>query len=195
MYNLGLKYIFIKFFVVLTILLIAIIPFTKGQNSTFEDIFDIEYPEYFSQHDIVYKRPSYKGYEGFPIGNGDLGGLIWTTPTGIKLQINKSDAFDWQDEESAANLRSCGQLDIDFGAPCFEWLYLEDFDGRLSLFDANVSFSAETPFFKIIINSIVAVNDNVWIIDCEKQEKDNYLGGSPVKIGLERWGSRSFRSW
>lgn len=162
---------------------------TAAQNSEQKNGFEIEYPEYFSKHDIVYKSPSYEGFEGFPIGNGDLGGLIWTTPSGIKMQINKSDTFD------GTLLRSCGQLEIDFSAPVFDWLYLKDFDGRLSLHNATASFISETPMAKIIINSIVAINDNLLIIEVEKLENQDYLGGSPVKIGLERWGSRPFRNW
>ena len=157
-------------------------------------LFEVD-SSYLSKHDIVYKSPSYNGFEGFPIGNGDLGGLIWATPNSIKLQINKSDAFDGKNEESPANLRSCGQLDIDFGAPCFDWLYLNDFDGRLSLLDGKVSFLSETPFSKIAINSVVAVNKNVWLIECDKNEKGDFLSKSAVKVGLERWGSRSFGSW
>lgn len=33
--------------------------------------FEVDYPEYFSKHDIVYLTPPYEGYEGFPIGNGN----------------------------------------------------------------------------------------------------------------------------
>ncbi|MFV0592528.1 MAG: glycosyl hydrolase family 95 catalytic domain-containing protein [Draconibacterium sp.] len=169
--------------------------FFSGISQNQYRAFTVDTESYFAKHDIVYKSPSYEGFEGFPLGNGDLGGLIWATPTGIKIQINKSDTYDGSNEESTANLRSCGQLDIDFGAPCFDWIQLKDYDSRLSLYNAETSFIAETPFSKVKVNSFVAVNENVWLIECEKQETGNYLGGASATIGLERWGSRSFGGW
>ena len=49
---------------------------------------------YLSRHDIIYNTPAYEGFEGFPLGNGDLGGLVWNTNNGFEFQINKSDLFD-----------------------------------------------------------------------------------------------------
>jgi len=157
--------------------------------------FRVDRDHYFTKHDIVYKTPVYEGFEGFPMGNGDLGGMIWSTPTGLRIQINKSDTYDRPNEESRMVLRSCGQLDIDFGAPCFDWLHLKDFEGRLSLYDAKASFRSETPFMSARIHSIVAVEENIWIIECEKTEESNHLDGTRVRIGLERWGSRAFPGW
>ena len=45
------------------------------------------------------------------------------------------------------------------------------------------------------INSIVAVDENVWLIECEKTEQGIHLDGTNVRIGLERWGSRAFPGW
>ena len=55
---------------------------------------------YLQRHDIVYNTPAYEGFEGFPLGNGDLGGLVWNTTSGFEIQINKSDLFDAKNEES-----------------------------------------------------------------------------------------------
>lgn len=38
---------------------------------------------YLSRHDIVYKTPAYEGFEGFPLGNGDMGGMMWNRPDGV----------------------------------------------------------------------------------------------------------------
>ena len=43
--------------------------------------------------------------------------MVWSTPNGLKIQINKSDTYDRPNEETRMVLRSCGRLDIDFGAP------------------------------------------------------------------------------
>lgn len=35
----------------------------------------------------------------------------------------------------------------------------------------------------------------MWIVECEKNHNSDYLGETAVKVGLERWGSRSFSNW
>jgi len=154
---------------------------------------DATYP---ARHDIIYNAPFYEGFEGIPLGNGDLGGMMWCTPTGLRMQINKSDAFDRSSGESIGEvLRSCAQLEIDFGAPVMNWLYLNDFTGRLSLLDAKASISSHTPFQRTDIHAYVAANQNVWVIECEKSEVGEVLGKASVEVTLERWGSRTFPGW
>ena len=53
--------------------------------------FQVDYPAYLSNHDIVYQSPPTEGYEGFPLGNGDLGAMVWCTKSGLQVQINKND--------------------------------------------------------------------------------------------------------
>lgn len=158
-----------------------------------ESVFKV-YSSYLTTHDIVYKTPAYEGFEGFPIGNGDLGGMVWNTKNGLEIQINKNDLFDQPNQESEATLRGGARLNIDLGVPAFEWLYLDDFGGRLSLKKAKVSIASKTPFSEHKITSWVAVNKNVWIVkiksNATKTEKQ-----SAIRVGLERWGSRSFAGW
>ncbi len=180
------------FFVLLSVLLNGL---TWAQSPPPELPFEIDRKSYLLKHDIVYLSPAYEGYEGFPLGNGDLGGMIWCTPDGLKIQINKSDTYDRPNEETRMVLRSCGRIDINFGAPCFDWIHLKDFEGRLSLNDAEASFIAESPFMSVRVKSVVAVDDNIWLIECEKTEDGRYLDGSRVRVGLERWGSRAFPGW
>jgi hypothetical protein len=181
--------------IIIILLLFGIVEALTAQNQKTITSFQVDAQNYFAGHDIVYQSPPCEGFEGFPVGNGDLGGMIWTTPRGIKIQLNKSDAFDVKNDESPANLRSCGQLDIDFGEPCFDWLYLKDFEGRLSLYRAEASFLSETPVSKTTVNSFVAINKNVWLIECARESRANTEQAPFVKIGLERWGSRAFAGW
>ena len=150
---------------------------------------------YLTKHDIVYKSPAYEGYEGFPVGNGDLGGMIWNHKNGVEIQINKNDLFDQPGEESLATLRGGARLTIDLGMPAYEWLYLDDFDGRLSLKNAEVSFSAETPFAENKISSWIASDRNVWIVQINSANKDELADVSRIRVGLERYGSRAFPGW
>ena len=103
---------------------------------------------YLQRHDIVYNTPAYEGFEGFPWGNGDLGGLVWNTNSGFEIQINKSDLFDATNEEANATLRNGVRINIDMGAPGFDWMYLDDYKGRLSLKNAEANFTATTPFYE-----------------------------------------------
>ena len=65
-----------------------------GQDPNKVIPFKVDREHYFTKHDMVYQTPAYEGFEGFPLGNGDLGGMIWSTPGGVKIQINKSDTYD-----------------------------------------------------------------------------------------------------
>ena len=158
--------------------------------------FGVDYPAYLSGHDILYLSPPVEGWEGFPLGNGDLGGMIWCTPSGLKLQINKTDAWDRPNQETGMLLRSCGQLTLDFNVPCHEWLYLDDFKARLSLHKALAEFSTVTPFMKLSLRSFVQVNRNVFMIRCRAESAgEQATNGTAIRIGLERWGSRAFGGW
>lgn len=149
---------------------------------------------YLKKYDIVYLDPDYEGYNGFPLGNGDLGGMLWCTENGIKIQINKIDLYD-KPSSAQMTLRSGGQISIDFGVPCYDYMFVSDFEERLSLHDALCTVFGETDFSKTKIKSWVDVNHNVWIVECDVTFKNNCSNGSNVDISLERWGSRVFGGW
>ncbi len=157
----------------------------------------VDYEKYLSQHDIVYLSPAGGGYEGLPIGNGDLAAMVWTPPQGILCHINKSDLWDdapkghfkhwgkkW--EEQATCLRSAGELFIQNSLPAFDWKYLIDFEARLQMFPARVTLKAKTPFSSIRTTSFVSRADRCLVIDYEDDLKEEI----PRQIILRRWGSR-----
>ncbi|MDD4632936.1 MAG: hypothetical protein PHQ77_11900, partial [Proteiniphilum sp.] len=49
----------------------------------------INFRQYASSADLVYKTPVSTSEEGLPIGNGVMGTLQWTTPTSIRYQLNR----------------------------------------------------------------------------------------------------------
>jgi alpha-L-fucosidase 2 len=157
--------------------------------------FEVDYATYLAKHDIVYKTPAYEGFEGFPLGNGDLGGMIWNSPNGIQVQINKNDLYDQPNEEAGATLRGGARLSVDLGLPAFEWLYLENFEGRLSLKDAAVTMTSRTPFQETGVSSWVAADKNVWFFRINTRELNRLPGGSKIRVSLERLGSRTFAGW
>lgn len=175
---------------ILLFLLIPMVEIAFGQNPLF-----IVDSTYLYKHDIVYKTPAYEGFEGFPVGNGDMGGMIWNTNNGVEVQINKNDLFDQSHEESRATLRGGARLHIDLGAPGFEWTYLDDFEGRLSLKNAEVVLKAKTPFMDSRINTWVAPGKNVWCISVKASGIGRLIEGTKIRVSLERWGSRAFPGW
>jgi len=161
---------------------------------------------FLSQHDVVYLSPAVDGYEGFPIGNGDLGAMGWTPPKELFFQINKTDTWDdappglfspWEDAqdpdkaERFTSLRSCGQLRIEPGLPVFDWMYLKDFEGRLSLADAQACWQAEGPLGTVRCRAFVVGKPPVMVVHYEDELSE------PVarRVTLTRWGSRVFEHW
>ncbi len=161
----------------------------KIQNS----LFSVE-DNYLSGHDIVYLEPDYNGYNGFPLGNGDLGGMLWLTNHGIEMQVNKIDLYDIP-EKGRMTLRSAGQLNVDFGIPCFDYLYLKNFEARLSLRHALATIESKTPFSNVRVESWLDVGSNVWVLDCEVSNTESSSTGSAMDVTLGRWGSRDFGGW
>lgn len=149
---------------------------------------------YLRKHDVVYLDPDYEGYNAFPVGNGDMGGMIWTTENGIELQINKLNLYDRPNKNSVV-LKSAGRLSIDFGVPCNDYMYLSNFENRLSLLNAKTQLKSETAFVTTQVNSWVDANSNVWVIECDVDYKNRFVEGSDIEISLERWGSRHFGDW
>ena len=164
----------------------------------------IDQQAFLSQHDIVALSPAVDGYEGFPIGNGDLGAMAWTPPDKLFFQINKTNTWDdapdgmfspWADDasrpEEFTSLRGCGQLVIEPGLPMFDWIYLDDFEGRISLYDGQASWHATGPLGEVRCRSFVAADPSVMVVHYE----DNLNEAVDRRIILSRWGSRVFENW
>jgi hypothetical protein len=171
--------------------------FSPGQGQ-----WEIAWPERLSQHDVVYLSPPEDPTLGIPIGNGDLGALLWTTNQEVVLAINKCDTWDdetagsfsnWghQEEENYTTLRHCGRLTIDLGCPALDLLYQQDFQGRLELASGEASLQATTPFAKVAVSSYVSADPAVLVVRCEVAGMEAF---SP-RVKLERWGSRVFGHW
>ena len=160
-------------------------------------------PSYLSRHEIVYLAPMQLEAEGFPLGNGNMGGMIWTHDNGIELQINKNDVWsspeDGGSPTKSPNVpRHCARVKIDFGLPVFGWIYnLNNFEGRLSLAKGEAVFKAQTGYSITTVRSWLVQNKNVWVIECENTFTNKFVqeGNSLARVSLERIGSRAFGGW
>ncbi|NQT19270.1 MAG: hypothetical protein HQ592_06165 [Planctomycetes bacterium] len=164
---------------------------------------------FLSQHDVVSLAPHREGWEGFPIGNGAFGGPLWTTGNGLLFQANHSDSYELPDTKGLGDggdyperqtgwfaLRSCARLMTAFALPIHDWIYLNDYKARLSLFEAQVSCTARTAFGKFDVSAYVHARRPVAVFRHHAEYSGDLAEtGGPVDITLERWGSRVFGWW
>ena len=49
--------------------------------------------EIVARADLHYDGVVSRAEEGLPIGNGNMGTLLWTSPTALKMQVNRNDVL------------------------------------------------------------------------------------------------------
>ena len=160
-----------------------------------------QFPGCLAQHDIVWESPPEDALQGIPIGNGDLGLLLWTEGSRLVAAVNKVDLFDDYPEPGGATgrieydhdpaLKHGAKLIIDFGMPVFDVLFLQAFKAKLGLADATAKIESKTPFLQVKINAFSSYPDKVIAVECEAQ-CDEEISATAV---MERFGSRPFSYW
>src|SRR5689334_22543068 len=76
-------------------------------------LLDVDYRRLVSRADLDYTTPAARSEEGMPVGNGQMGSLVWTSPSAMKFQINRVDVF----AEDARSV-SFPQADSDYASGC-----------------------------------------------------------------------------
>ena len=165
-----------------------------------------DYAALLAQHDVVYLSPTADPAEGLPIGNGDLVGMVWMPPQGLELAINKSNLWDdrpgdpplapnwsWDpgEEERWTALVSGCRLAIRNNLPLMDPLYLDDFQARLSLYEAQVQVASASPLGRVKGTSWISAEPGVLVVDYEEKGRE----AVSREIELSRWGSRRFFHW
>lgn len=176
--------------------MVSAVPGQAAENEAKQGVADVvpfrTDSSYVSRHDIVYQSPMKVPVEGVPLGNGKMGGLVWTQDRGIEFQIHKDDI--WSNPEAGHSgrvPRHAARVRLDFGAPVFSWIHaLNNFQGRLSLERGEASFASQSNFGDVQVRTWLAQDRNVWVIECEGSED-----AAPVTAHLERIGSRAFAFW
>lgn len=139
----------------------------------------VDQQEYLKKHTIVYQAPAYKGCDGLPIGNGDIGGMLHNTEKSVVFPINKTDVIDygksgdfdawsWQSEEHNTAPVSCGKITVSDGMPSFDWLYLQEYQQELSLADGIVSCRSKTPFSEWQYQAFVSKSHDVIVFEMKQ---------------------------
>ena len=76
--------------------------------------------EIVARADLHYDGVVSRAEEGLPIGNGNMGTLLWTSPTALKMQVNRNDVLAVGADSEAFHERhtdyghACGRIDLDF---------------------------------------------------------------------------------
>ena len=165
--------------------------------------FDIAWPERVSRHDVVYLSPPSDPMQyGMPIGNGDIGALVWCDDRRIIIAFNKCDLWDdasftefknWErsQEEYNTTLRHACRIIIDFGSPIFDAFYLKDFKARLRLQNGCIQINLDGPFGKLDAEIFITYENSIL---CARV-KTNFIEDEGIKISLERYGSRTYAHW
>ncbi|MCJ8014249.1 Ig-like domain-containing protein [Paenibacillus sp. KQZ6P-2] len=85
---------------------------------------NVDYDSLVSQADLYFNKQVSASYLGMPIGNGRVGGLVWTEPTKLKTQVNRVDVFGHNGASSATSIHgdyfgAVGNVSVDFGGTVF----------------------------------------------------------------------------
>ena len=140
----------IKNFALLSILALMLFGFESSGNSPIynpgdHDFMDIDYRTLVSHADLVYDRPVSLGQAGMPLGNGRMGSMVWTSPSSLKMQINRVDVFGINSETNSFPRRhtdyanGCGYVDVnmvDYGEDVFT---TPSFSQQLEVYDGLVT--------------------------------------------------------
>lgn len=159
----------------------------------------VDIPAYLRRHDIVYNRPALKGYEGLPIGNGSMGGLVYHTANQMLMNINHTDAISfapdgnfkawaWESEEKNTTPYSCGQLKFVSPLPLFDWVYLEEYEERVNLADGVLTCKAKTPFSNLQYKMYAPAGKACLVLEVTLEQQEE----AGLSIQLEKWGSANF---
>jgi hypothetical protein len=111
------------------------------------EILKVDFQNLISRADLHYQKPVDRSEAGMPLGNGRMGSLVWTSPTALKLQINRVDVFASNRNTSSFNYREsdyghgCGFLDIDF-VDYGEDIFTDQTQQRLGLYDGLMTVKA-----------------------------------------------------
>lgn len=153
------------------------------------------------QHDVVFGTPVNDPMGGLPLGDGDLGSLLWTSEDSLHIHVNKTDLWDdssfdddtlcSKEEEDLTSLRHGGEISLCWNSPCLDMLYQDTYEARLSLADAAARIKSKTPFSDIQMEAMASSNAHTTVLYC----KSATVEPESLIIKLSRFGSRNMWRW
>lgn len=144
---------------------------------------EVDYRALVSRADLVYLSPAEWSVEGIPIGNGQMGTMVWTTPSSVKCQINRNDVFAvdrnhaGHQNDSTDYRGGCGWLEVNLGgkplAPG------RSFRQHLSVYDAECSIDGEG----VRLHSFVSAVSDALVIRVEDRRQEP----QDLRITISMW--------
>jgi len=137
-----------------------------------------------SRADLIDARPAETPTHGWPIGNGRMGTLVWTSQHALHFQLNRVDVFAVNKDAAGAHHPGptdygggCAQLTISTsGDP---WRDSPAYQRRLSLYDACCTITGEG------VSAVcwIAADADVLVVEL-RDERDR---PEPVEVTLSMW--------
>ncbi|MCL2478969.1 MAG: hypothetical protein FWF22_05665 [Treponema sp.] len=152
---------------------------------------EAEIKKVVSRADLYIEGTVRRSEGGLPIGNGVMGTLVWTSPAGIKAQVNRSDVFANNSYSNSFNERhldygyACAYLDIDFTG-YGEDVFGSDTRQHLDIYSARGSINgngAAAEFF-------AAKGRDLFVFSCNTEREE----GAVVRLRMLRPSEVQHRS-
>jgi hypothetical protein len=139
----------------------------------------VDYAAYLAQHDLVYLRPPVESTQAMPLGDGDIGAMVWC-PGHLKMQLQKCDL--WADSPTKALTGSPG--------PASNWRQLsagavtlhstpslleapDHFEQRLSLYSGVMTLQAEGQQGSCQMTAFTSATAGVLVVHYQDQSLRN----------------------
>lgn len=146
---------------------------------------EIERKELVSRGDLYYQGTIKRREGGFPIGDGEMGAMVFTSPSALKLAVNRCDVFAANSYTNSFNRRhsdygyGIGFVDVDFVD------YGEDvFDGdtaqHLGLYEACAEIKGRGVEAKIF------AEEKSGALCVQVRDERDYEGSVQVKVDMMR---------
>jgi len=133
-----------------------------------------------ARNDVVYLSPATDRPEGLPLGNGQLGAMVWNEDL-LNVQLNHGSL--WRGFQAVSSgrvhLKTAPDLNDD----------LVQFDERLALYDGTMRMAAQCKSGPVDARCFVAEGSDVMVIHV----RDGRSGTRTYRLDLEFWREASVR--
>lgn len=146
-----------------------------------QNMIQVDHARQIARADLDYTTPVTRSEEGMPIGNGRMGTLVWTTPSALKMQINRVDVhamdsttFSFPRADSDYGY-GCGYVDINFGDRGAGIFSAPSFHQHLSLYNAVMTARGKG----VTVRALAWANGDVIAIEIDDQR------ATPTSIDID----------
>jgi hypothetical protein len=137
----------------------------------------VDYAAFLARNDVVYLGPAREGWKGMPLGNGNLGAIVWQ-PDKLLLQLNSA----WSGVYGGA----IGRLHLSSTPGLLSAAH--SYQQRLSLYDASVSTSVRYAGGEFQSDMFVAADTDVLVLSVLARMSMS-TAGTPIVSRPPGWAS------